>query len=437
MLNRTGDADSDIEFRGHGLPRLAYLALVGHQVGFHHRPGAGHRSSHQVGQFLQENYTFAQGLNFMSLINVGGNYLGAISYFQATNAFIQSFPNLAGEVNQFTKNTIAQFGLEKGVQVSALEAATSVRNLGRFGWEALKSGGRALVSSVTNFANPVSVGAFAGSILGFAAGALLGLGVGPGALIAAGVGSVIGASIGVAVGGALAAGITGLTEGAPIIGQILTPITYFVTTTVFTAVFQTIGQFIGSLFDRGMDAATNGLYSGAMAMVNAAGAILNLANLAVEGINVNNVIPMMMSLMAIANLVVRSGERSGQNTPSRQQDQGSQSAASGQIIQKLELANYHVDLVGSNGQWTQKNVRNLIQALDDLKQPIADHYNGKQIYIAMNIEHNYQYNNLVILSLNQSDLEKGHFVISQKLEQIFASKLETNADLSGKIVSLN
>ncbi len=390
-----------------------------------------------VGKFLQENYSFAQGINLMSMINVGGNYLGAISYFQATNALVQSFPKLAAPINQFTKNTITALGLEKGVGASAMEASSSLAKLGRFGFETLKAGGRALVSSVTNFANPVSVGAFTGSILGFAAGALLSLGVGPGALIAAGIGSVVGASIGVAVGGALAGGVTALTEGIPILGQLATPITYFVSTTIFTAVFQTIGQAIGSLFDRGMDTLTNGLYGGAMAMVNAAGAILNLANLATEGITVDNVIPMMMSLMAIANLIVRSGERSGQNTPSRQQDQGSQSAASSQIIQKLELANYHVDLVGTDGQWTQKNVRNLIQALDDLKQPIADHYNGKQIYIAMNIEHNYQYNNLVILSLNQADLEKGHIVISQKLEQIFASKLETNDDLSGKIVSLN
>ena len=56
MLDRSRNADPDIKLWRYRLSGLTDLALVGHQAGFHHRPGTGHRSSDQVSQFLEEGH---------------------------------------------------------------------------------------------------------------------------------------------------------------------------------------------------------------------------------------------------------------------------------------------------------------------------------------------------------------------------------------------
>src|SRR5271166_344249 len=50
VLNRTGDAGSDIELRPHGLTRLAHLPIGAHPTGLHHRPCGAHFRAQHLGK---------------------------------------------------------------------------------------------------------------------------------------------------------------------------------------------------------------------------------------------------------------------------------------------------------------------------------------------------------------------------------------------------
>lgn len=327
-----------------------------------------------LGEYLRNEFGFAEGVNLLSLINVGGNFIGAAAYLQGSTSLYRTV--FAENISKWGDDLVARFGFRPGAL--ALGEIKTLGNLGTYTANTLKSGWNRLLAGGAGFLNPGTVGGIAGSTLGYLAAGMLGIGGGPAALVASGVGAVIGTAggliagqflgkiIGGAVGGAISAALGVGTGG---VGLILTGAITTITTTVFTAVTQTVFQFFGWKIDGMINNAIAGATDMLKSTMNIFSALMNVSNLAVAGVNADNVIGFLIALMSIASLATFSSNSGGTNIATTEQGTGTK----GINTQVLNIDNYSVKLIGNaDNLWNAEDVKIVLAALEETRFADAD-----------------------------------------------------------------
>jgi len=223
-----------------------------------------------------------------------------------------------------------------------------------------------------------------GSIAGFALANALGVGVGMGAMIGAAIGATVGTLAGSAISVAIAPSGVGLALVPVIVGGA-------------TAIFQTIGQAIGSFFDNTLERITGGLYS----FVGGITSMIRLFQLFTTNFNAENIILLSLTLISLLSLATKASEESGANKCIENDTECSGGGASSSQFYELNLENYSVKLISNkenDGEWTYKEIRNIVSALDSLEISLKNEINNKPTFIMISERATYVEDDFAIIS---------------------------------------